>query len=120
MRDKKGFTIVEMTIAIVILLAVAIFIARRVIDMDASSKRKVYDSKIELAKAAAIKYGTDRIDSLSNECTEVTIGNLINLKYLDADDEVGYKMVDPITNESMNNVIICVKYENGKVQANKK
>lgn len=120
MKDKNGFTIVEITISIVILLAVAIFIARRVIDMDYSSKRKVYDSKIELAQAAAVKYGTDRIDSLSSSCTDVTIGNLINLKYLDADDEVGYRMINPLTNESMNNLIICVKYENGRVTATKK
>ena len=120
MKDKKGFTIVEITISIVILLAVALFVARRVIDMDSSSKRKVYDSKIELANAAAVKYGTDRIDSLTSNCTDVTIGTLINLEYLDPDDGVGYSMISPLTNESMNNIIICVKYENGKVTAQMK
>lgn len=120
MRNKNGFTIIEITISLVILLALSLFIARRVIDMDDTSKQKIYDSKIKLAESGAIKYGTDIIDSLSSNCTDVTIGTLINLKYLDADDEYGYRMLNPLTNESMNNVIICVKYENGKVTAVKK
>ena len=116
MNNKKGFTIVEVTLSLILLLIISLFIAKRVIMIDKSSKEKSFESKLALATNAAIKYGTDIIDDLSSNCTNVTIGTLINMNYLDADDDK-YKITNPITNESMNNIVICIKYEYGKVTA---
>lgn len=116
MDNKKGFTIVEVTISLVILLLISLFVAGRVIDYDKSSKEKIYKAKQELAINAAIKYGNDIVDSLTDECTPVSIGTLISLKYLTGEDEYSYSLINPLTNESMNNEIICVCYSS-KVMA---
>jgi prepilin-type N-terminal cleavage/methylation domain-containing protein len=120
MRNKKGFTVVELMLAIVLLLALAILVVPRLIDMGDSSKEKIYDSKIQLALNGAYKYGVDNIDNLSSSCTEVTIGALINLEYVSGDDESGYNLIDPDSGESMNNIVICVYYDKGEVRVSVK
>ena len=42
----------------------------------------------------------------------------IKLGYVKSDDNSGFYVTNPKNNESMNNLIICVKYENGKVVTN--
>lgn len=117
MKNKKGFTIVELVISIVLLLALALLVVPHLLDMGDSSKEKIYESKLQLALNGAYKYGVDNIDSLSNSCTEITIGALINLDYVSGDDESGYNMLNPDTGESMNNIVICVYYDKGDVRA---
>ena len=117
MINKKGFTITEMTLAIVLLIALAILTVPHLLDMGESSKDKVYESKIQLALTGAYKYGVDNIDKLSKSCKDITIGALINLEYVSGDDDSGYKIIHPETGESMNNIVICVYYENGEVRA---
>ena len=82
------------------------------------SKEKMYNAKVTEILAGAYKYGTDNIDNLTNECLDVTVGTLLKLGYVKSDDNSGFYVTNPKNNESMNNLIICVKYENGKVVTN--
>ena len=66
MRNKNGFTIVELILAIVLLLALAALVVPNLINLGDSSKSKVYDSKIQLALSGAYKYGVDNIDPKFN------------------------------------------------------
>lgn len=116
MKDKKGFTLIELCITLVILLLIAVFVMPRLVNLGDTSKEKLYNSKINLALAAAYSYGKDNVDKLNANCTNITIGTLINLEYLDGDDKEGFNMENPITNESMNNIGICVTYKNNEVQ----
>ena len=114
--NKKGFTLTELIISIGLLILLAIIVVPNLVNQDGKTKKKMYDERIILAKNAAYKYGLDIVDSLSSECTDVTIGMLINLKYLESTDGSGYRMDNPITGESMNNEIFCVKFiDNGVV-----
>lgn len=116
MINKKGFTIIEILAVIALIGIVAVLVIPRITDMDSKTKVKMYNAKIEKALVASYKYGIDNIDTLSNsECTNVTIGTLIRLKYLSADDETGYQMINPKNNKSMNNVSICLKFIDGEV-----
>ena len=115
MKDKKGFTIVELCVSIVLLLLLAVLVMPRLLNLGDSSKEKLYNSKVNLALSSAYKYGKDNIDKLNNNCTEVTIGMLINLDYLDGDDETGFNMINPVNGNSMNGVIICIRYVNGDI-----
>lgn len=117
MKNKKGFTLVELTLAIVLLLLLALLVVPNLLDMGDSTKEKMYDAKIDLALNGAYKYGVDNLDKLSSDCTDVSIGALINMEYISGDDTSGYNMIDPISGESMNNTIICVYYEKNEVRA---
>lgn len=116
MKDKNGFTLVELTLAIVLLLLLALLVVPNLLQMGDGTKEKMYESKIELALSGAYKYGKDNIDKLSNNCTDISIGALINLEYVSGDDESGFNMIDPISGDSMNNIIICVAYEDNEVK----
>ena len=116
MKNKKGFTLVELCISIVLILLIAVFVMPRLINLGDSSKEKLYNSKINLALSAAYRYGNDNVDKLSDSCTNITIGALINLDYLDGDDKNGYNFENPLTGESMNNMGICLTYKNNEIQ----
>lgn len=118
--NKKGFTLIEISIAIVLLVMLAVLVIPGLVKNDDKTKEKLYNSKINEALASSYKYGKDNLDDLSSECKDITIGALINLGYLKGDDESGYTMLNPLTNESMNNTIICVKYVNGEILTNVK
>ena len=117
MKNKEGFTIVELTVSITLILLLAVFLVPNLLKMGDNSKEKMYDSKIQMALSGAYKYGIDNVDELSNECTDVTIGTLINLEYISGDDDSGYKLMDPVDGGNMNNIVICVYYEKNEVRA---
>ena len=117
MKNKRGFTIVELIISIILLILISLFVANRLINTDTTSKNKIYNSKIEIAKNAAYKYGNDHIDELkSDTCTNITIGSLINKKYMEGDSVNKLYLVNPLTNTSMNNVVLCIKYIDGIIE----
>lgn len=119
--NKKGFTLTELVISIALLLLLAILVIPNLVNQDTKTKQKMYDERILLAKNAAYQYGLDNVDSLnSSTCTDVTIGTLINLKYLSATDDSGYIMENPLTGESMNNEIFCIKFIDNIVEVSKR
>lgn len=109
MKNKKGFTLIEVSISITLILLLALLVVPNIINMSDNSKEKMFNTKIELALTGAYKYGKDNIDDLNNNCKEVTIGYLIEEGYISGDDETS--LINPITNESMNDTIICVYYD---------
>lgn len=115
--NKKGFTLVEVTLSIVLILALVLLVVPNLMDMGDATKKKMYESKVNLALSKAYNYGVDNIDQINSECTDITIGSLIKLHYLQGDDEGGYNLMNPITEESMNNLVICVYYEDNEVKA---
>jgi len=120
MKKKNGFTIIEVTVSITLILLLAILVVPNLFDMGDSAKEKMYDTKIELALNGAYKYGKENIDELSDNCTGITIGSLISKGYITGDDVNGDNLVDPITEESMNNIIICVYYIDREVRVSLK
>ena len=118
--NKKGFTLTELVISITLLILLAILVVPNLVNQDSNVKKKMYEERVTLAEQAAYKYGLDIIDSLNTNCTDVTIGTLINLKYLSPTDDSGYIMENPLTGGSMNNEIFCIKYINNRVEVTKK
>lgn len=114
--NNKGFTLVEITLSIVLILALTLIVVPNLIDMGDNTKKKLYESKVEMVLARAYEYGMDNVDVLSNECKDITVGTLINLEYMSGDDEGGFNLINPITEESMNNLVVCVYYEDNEVK----
>ena len=84
MKNKKGFTLVEL-MAVIVVLAIVIAIAvptygkiKRSID------RKNYENKVSLIKVAATKFAED------TNITATFVKELIEQGYLQADDEEGH------------------------------
>lgn len=111
---KKGFTIIEVVASIAIVLMITAIVMLSAAGISDRSKKQIYEEKINLALVKAKEYGNDNLDSLSTTCKGVTIGDLINMNYL-AEEENG-QIYDPRTNESMNNIWICVTYENNEIK----
>lgn len=120
MKRKDGFTIIEVTVSIVLILLLAILVVPNLINMGDGAKDKMYDAKVEYALSGAYKYGKENVDILSSECTGVSIGTLISKGYLTGDDDSGTNLVNPDTDESMNNIVICVYYVGGEVRVSLK
>lgn len=116
MKDKRGFTLTELTLSIALMIVLIMLVVPNLSNMDSSTKDNLYNSKIKLALSGAYKYGKDNIDSLSNTCTEITIGELIKLEYVTGDDESGLFLLNP-EGGNLNDKIICVFYADGKVKA---
>lgn len=116
MNDKRGFTLTELTLSIALLLILVVLVVPNLGKLDNDTKEKIYESKIKLAKTAAYDYGRDNIDSLTSDCTNVKIGKLIELGYLSGDDKTGKNLINPNTNKTMNNIVICIYYEDNTVK----
>lgn len=110
---KKGFTLIEIIASIALILIISLIVVRNVSTMSDKSKRSIYEGKIDLALLKAEDYGSDILDDLSSECTTVSIGKLIEKNYLESEKDNA--IYDPRTNESMNDILICITYNNGKI-----
>ena len=116
--NKKGFTLVEVIAVIALILLLTLLVVPKLSNMDSKSKEKMYEAKIKEVLSGAYKYGVDNIDGLTSECLDVSVGTLLRLGYVNPSDESGYYVINPKTNESLNSLIICVKYQDGKVVTN--
>ena len=117
---ENGFTLVEVLAVIVLISLLLLIVVPKLGELDTKSKEKLYEAKVTEILAGAYKYGNDNIDGLSSECLDVTVNTLLKLGYVKSDDNSGYYVSNPKNNETLNNLIICVKYENGKVVTNVK
>lgn len=110
--NKKGFTLVEILAVIVILVTIGVSLILVVGKMGNNSKNDIYESNIILIKEAAKQYGNDNLNSLSNNCTNITILGLMENGYLESESKTEYVMKDPRNNTSMNDLNVCIKYNN--------
>ena len=83
MKNRKGFTLVEL-MAVIVILAVIIAIAVPTFgNVQKSIEKKNYENQISLIETAAAKYFED------NNITSMYVDDLIKSGYLEADDKNG-------------------------------
>lgn len=109
---KNGFTLIELVITITIVLLLSLLIFPSLIKVNNETRQKTYNSKIKIVLSAAKEWGSDNLIELSSECSNIFVRDLITLEYISGDNEDKTILVNPVTNESMNNIVICVTYEN--------
>lgn len=117
---KNGFTMIELIVSIAIIMLLTVLVFPSIVKLNNETREKEYDAKIKIILSSAKEWGTDNLNDLSDECTNIFVRDLINGGYMDGDDEEKSILLNPINNESMNNEIVCVTYEhiNGKYQIN--
>lgn len=120
MKNKNGFTLVEL-LAVIVVLAIIITIAvPSAISISNKIKAKMYETKIQMILDAAKLYGQENpsnvvnsIDNCSN--SKITVGTLVNDGYIKKDDVKNGNVVNPKDNSSMNNLKICIYKKNNRV-----
>lgn len=119
MKNKKGFTLVEVLAVLVILTVVLTLSTLTVRHLLAKNKQKALDSKQQVLLKHAVEYAKDNEETFiyaSNNrygnyvCNTLTVKDLIDNGYLDHDNILNNQkiVINPVTNESMNNDKIMV------------
>ena len=123
MRNKKGFTIVEL-LAVLVVLAVVITIATLSISrILKKNKEKALSAKEEIILKQAKQYAQDKEEMFENAnkrygnyaCFVITVNDLITNGYLDSKDKAIFNeeddVINPVNNESMKNrrIILYIK-----------
>lgn len=122
MKDRKGFTLVEL-LAVIALMSIIIVIAVYSIkNTGDEAKEKDYVTKVSLIETSAVFYAQDNITSYPQT---VTIQSLLDSEYITPDVEeisnncgiVGGCLINPVTTESMNALEVIITKANNKISA---
>ena len=129
MKNKKGFTLVEV-LAVIVILAIVISIAvTSVTSIRANSLKKLLETKISNIEGSAIMYAQDNQDILDEMCVVddnsydfckvVTVKVLVDNDYYKAQtgDDKSKTVVNDVTNKSMLCDTVQVYKKNNRIYA---
>ncbi len=136
--NHKGFTLVEVIAALAILMLITLIALPSITQMRNDMLQRTYESRIDLIKYAALNWANDNLEkvpvtvsatyvsqtSCNSDCTKVngqcvSVGTLIQEKYLAGSDNDETVMMDPRTSTSLNNKRVCVRYDKNDVRTRK-
>lgn len=109
--QKKGFTLVELLVVIVIISLIVLIAVPSIIAINKNINKRLYESKKELINSSAEMYANNNPDIFNGRTeVKVTVGELISKGYIEADVENGEGncsdasgcMINPTNKESMN------------------
>lgn len=126
MRNKKGFTLVEVLAVITILGVIALIAVPVYIVINNNMKNKLYETKVGSIETAAELYAADNKDDLftTGDTEIITVGKLLNEKYLENEPEceekhgTGKDICNPKDNTSMKDIQIEIEKANRNYTAN--
>lgn len=122
MKNKKGFTLVELLSVIVILAVLAVIASSSVIKLTKNGKDSLFCTKLTIIESAAKDYGALHELELNNSTTyyqeyksiKIKIGDLID-NGIEADKN-GI-VLNPIDNSSMNDMEVIIYLKNNNIYA---
>lgn len=82
---RKGFTLVELLTAIVILSLIVLLVYPMIMSVINDSRKSAYESQISLVEKAAKKWGVENVSLLPSECSipyDIQISDLISSGYI--------------------------------------
>ena len=140
--NKKGMTLVELLAVLALMAILAVLVIPSIIQMRNDTLKEDYNNRVEMIKNAAIEWGNDNLvlvpkvinNECSNECDGIdknstdgcatpTIGYLIDNGYLKGasnnSEDKGRVMINPITGDEMNGLLVCVRYDTNDILTRK-
>ena len=134
MNNNKGFTLVELIAAIVLLSLVVGITSYSIIGIINRNKEENYNLLIKNINSAAETYyqecrysNNDMINcnKIENDEYKISLGDLVNYGFLKGNEKIKegtekdkYTIVNPLDNTNISNCEITVKFVNSKVEVN--
>lgn len=135
--NKNGFTLVELLVVITLIGLLTVIAVPASLTISKKVKQNMMDSKIELIESGAIVWGQNNKSEISNttgcsdtsatRCITYTIGQMLNdsdkkaFKEDKIDEDGTTKLlINPTTDESINDCIIEIYIKNKRVYADYK
>lgn len=127
--NKKGFTMVELLASLAIMLLLAIVVIPNISAMRQKTLKQTYDSRVKQVQVAAKEWAGDNLVSVPSnvsrdystqrycdtDCVCISIDELIREGYLAGDKNEKKTLTNPITNEEMNDKLVCVRYDTNDI-----
>jgi len=122
---KKGFTLVELLIAIAIMAILTVLIVPNISSVRDSVLEKARVSTIKKIESAAEDWAYDNLNYMKLQvdqesscdegkacgiCQYVLVSELLSRGYLVGDNEDKTDIIDPVSDESMNNYKVCIRF----------
>ncbi len=134
--NKKGMTLVELLAVLALMAILSVLVIPSIIQMRNDTLKDDYNNRVEMIKNAAIEWGNDNLnlvpkeikDECSDEdntkcCATPTVEYLLDNGYLKGtsyDSETGNPiMINPITGNTMNELLVCVRYDTNEILTRK-
>ena len=130
---KNGFTLIELVAVIVILGVLVVLITPAIIGMRNTVVNNTLQNKVQMIYDAALDYANDNImdvpkgknlggsyscienksggDNCNECCLIVLVKTLIDQGYLVGDTDSRTSIINPLTGDSMNYQLVCVRYD---------
>ncbi len=122
MKNKKGFTLVELLAVIVILGLIAVIAIPNSMQVSDSVKKNLYCEKVDLLLSDAKRFGNDHLGVLrqagaQNCYISVTVDYLIGKGVIKKEQETTPYITNPYDNSAMDGVEIGIYYHNKRAYA---
>ena len=123
MKNKKGFTLVELLCVIVILALISVMATTGIIALSSRSKENMYCAKLEMISSIARDYAVKYEYELNNstelfngyKILKIKVNDLINSGKLETDKDD--KVINPIDESSLNDKEIILYLKNNQINA---
>ncbi len=123
MKNKKGFTLVELLCVIVILALISVMATTGIIALSSRSKENMYCAKLEMISSIARDYAVKYEYELNNstelfngyKSLKIKVNDLINSGKLETDKDD--KVINPIDESSLNDKEIILYLKNNQINA---
>ena len=128
MKFKKGFTLVEILVVIVLISLILGLGIPGIMKLNENAKKRSYNTKVDMIESAAVVWGNNNktllkatnceIDSQNYDCYKISVAKLIEDEYLNS-EEIG-KIIynNPETDDTLLNNCVYVYKKNNRVYAN--
>lgn len=135
---KKGFTIIELLSAIVILGIISVIAIPSILSVRKRILENTYQDKINLINRGALEWASDNINLLQKEvtvevnddplqnnvyneidCTNISVNKLIEEGYIVGDNDSKTILSNPLEEKNFNEYFVCVRFDTNDILTRK-